>query len=198
MLQVALLHLPALAVDFDVAVARGVVLQHHDQRVALDDRPSVGSASDAVAHPAALGQQLILRLRQDKRVAASLQDVRALQRVLERLEFLDPRLHGRVGGKVTVKRVSDFGNPSMGYSKRLRLEKGNISFTDNSSEGQAITGQLSGIKGLCTIPDKYGVITNATMTGTMVYKNVSTDHLLFEAEMTVTPTFEISYECSVE
>lgn len=112
--------------------------------------------------------------------------------------FLDPRLHGRVGGKVTVKRVSDFGNQVMGYSKRLRLEKGNISFTDNSSEGQAITGQLSGIKGLCTIPDKYGVITNATMTGTMVYKNVSTDHLLFEAEMTVTPTFEISYECSVE
>lgn len=112
--------------------------------------------------------------------------------------FLDPRLHGRVGGKVTVKRISDFVNADREPSKRLRLEKGNISFTDNSSEGQAITGQLSGIKGLCTIPDKYGVITNATITGTMVYKNVSTDHLLFEAEMTVTPTFEISYECSVE
>ena len=111
--------------------------------------------------------------------------------------FLDPRLHGRVGGKVTVRRVADFvekGEPA----KRLRLVNGNISFTDNSSQGQAITGQLSGIKGLCAMPDKYGVITSATMTGTMIYKNVSTDHLLFDAEMTVTPRFEISYECAVE
>lgn len=112
--------------------------------------------------------------------------------------FLDPRLHGRVGGKVTVRRVADFVDAKGEPAKRLRLVNGNISFTDNSSQGQAITGQLSGIKGLCAIPNKFGVITSATMTGTMIYKNVSTDHLLFDAEMTVTPRFEISYECSVE
>jgi hypothetical protein len=48
------------------------------------------------------------------------------------------------------------------------------------------------------MPNKYGVITSATMSGTMIYKNVSTDHLLFDAEMTVTPRFEITYECTVE
>ena len=112
--------------------------------------------------------------------------------------FLDPRLHGRVGGKVTIRRAPDFVNKNGEPSKRLRLVNGNISFTDNSSEGQAITGQLSGIRGLCIMPDKYGVITSATMSGTMIYKNVSTDHLLFDAEMTITPRFDISYECSVE
>lgn len=112
--------------------------------------------------------------------------------------FLDPRLHGKVGGKVTVRRVADFVNAKGEPAKRLRLVKGNISFTDNSSGNRAITGQLSGIKGLCSMPNKYGVITSATMSGTMIYKNVSTDHLLFDAEMTVTPRFEITYECAVE
>ena len=112
--------------------------------------------------------------------------------------FLDPRLHGKVGGKVSVRRVSDFTDAKGEVAKRLRLVNGHISFTDNSTAGQAITGQLSGIKGLCSMPNKYGVITTAAMSGTMIYKNVSTDHLLFDAEMTVTPRFEISYECSVE
>lgn len=112
--------------------------------------------------------------------------------------FLDPRLHGKVGGKVTVTRISDFTDANSEVSKRLRLVRGNISFTDNSSQGKAVTGQLSGIKGICSIPNKYGVVTSAAMSGSMVYKNVSTDHLLFEAKMTVTPKFEISYECIVE
>lgn len=112
--------------------------------------------------------------------------------------FLDPRLHGRVGGEVTVSRVADFTDAKGEIAKRLRLVGGHISFTDNSSRGSAVTGQLSGLKGLCSIPDKYGVITSATMRGNMVYRNVSTDHLLFEAEMRVTPRFEISYECAVE
>ena len=111
--------------------------------------------------------------------------------------FLDPRLHGKVGGKISVMRISDF-TANNETAKRLRLVRGNISFTDNSSQGKAVTGQLSGIKGICSIPNKYGVVTSAAMSGSMVYKNVSTDHLLFEAKMTVTPKFEISYECTVE
>ena len=112
--------------------------------------------------------------------------------------FLDPRLHGKIEGEVSVRRIPDFTNAKGEISKRLRLVKGNISFTDNSSTGKAITGQLSGIKGVCSIPNKFGVITSATMRGIMIYKNVSTDHLLFDAEMTITPRFEISYECSVK
>ena len=112
--------------------------------------------------------------------------------------FLDPRLHGKVTGKVSITRISDFTDANNETAKRLRLVKGNISFTDNSSEGNAITGQLSGIKGVCSIPNKYGVVTSATMHGSMIYKNVSTDHLLFEAAMTVTPRFQITYECTVE
>ena len=112
--------------------------------------------------------------------------------------FLDPRLHGKVEGRVSVMRISDFTDASNEVSKCLRLVRGNISFSDKSSQGKAVTGQLSGIKGKCVIPNKYGVVTSAAMSGSMVYKNVSTDHLLFEAKMTVTPKFEISYECIVE
>ena len=112
--------------------------------------------------------------------------------------FLDPRLHGKVGGKVSITRIPDFTDAKNETAKRLRLLKGNISFTDNSSAGSAVTGQLSGIKGVCSIPNKYGVVTSATMHGSMIYKNVSTDHLLFEAAMTVTPRFQITYDCEVK
>lgn len=112
--------------------------------------------------------------------------------------FLDPRLHGKVAGKVNVSRISDFTDAQGEIAKRLRLVNGVISFTDNVSGNQAVTGQLSGINGICSIPAKHGVVTSATMSGTMIYKNVSTDHLLFDAAMTVEPRFEIVYECEVK
>ena len=112
--------------------------------------------------------------------------------------FLDPRLQGKVDGKVTVRRVADFTDAAGEISRRLRLVNGHISFSDNSRAGKALTGQLNSVRGICSIPDRYGVITTASLSGMMDYRNVSTDHLLFAAEMTVTPRFEIIYECSVE
>lgn len=112
--------------------------------------------------------------------------------------FLDPRLQGKVDGKVTVRRVADFTDAAGEISRRLRLVNGHISFSDHSRAGKALTGQLNSVRGICSIPDRYGVITTASLSGMMDYRNVSTDHLLFAAEMTVTPRFEIFYECSVE
>lgn len=112
--------------------------------------------------------------------------------------FLDPRLHGKVGGNVTVSRISDFNDSKNRIAKRLKLLNGKIVFTDNSKAGQSITGQLSGIKGSCVLPDDFGVITSASMSGFMEYKNVSTDHLLFDAAITVTPRFNVEYQCEVK
>lgn len=112
--------------------------------------------------------------------------------------FLDPRLHGKVGGNVTVSRISDFNDTKNRIAKRLKLLNGKIVFTDNSKAGQSVTGQLSGIKGSCVLPDDFGVITSASMSGFMEYKNVSTDHLLFDAAITVTPRFNVEYQCEVK
>jgi hypothetical protein len=112
--------------------------------------------------------------------------------------LLDPRLEGKVEGTVTMRRTSDFADGNGEISKRLRLINGQISFVQPAGDGQVAVGQLNGVKGICLMPDKYGVITSATITGSMQYDNMSTDHLLFEAKMSVTPRFEISYECAVE
>jgi hypothetical protein len=75
---------------------------------------------------------------------------------------------------------------------------GHISFTDNSGGNNIVTGQLNSLQGTCIIPNQYGVVTSANISGMMEYKNVSTDHLLFAAEMSVVPRIEIKYECEVK
>lgn len=112
--------------------------------------------------------------------------------------FLDPRIQGQVRGKVTVKRIPDFTTSNNEVNKRLRLMNGHISFTDNSGGNNIVTGQLNSLQGTCIIPNQYGVVTSANISGMMEYKNVSTDHLLFAAEMSVVPRIEIKYECEVK
>ncbi len=112
--------------------------------------------------------------------------------------FLDPRIQGQVRGKVTVKRIPDFTTSNNEVNKRLRLTNGHISFTDNSEGNNIVTGQLNCLQGTCIIPNQYGVVTSANISGMMEYKNVSTDHLLFAAEMSVVPRIEIKYECEVK
>lgn len=111
--------------------------------------------------------------------------------------FLDPRLVGKAGGKVTISRAADFVGADGAISKKLKLTDGNLVVRETGSS-QAVTGQLTGLKGVLTIPDALHVVTSALLSGYADYQNVSTDHLLFEAKHTVKPKFEIKYECSVE
>jgi hypothetical protein len=111
--------------------------------------------------------------------------------------FLDPRLVGKAGGKVTILRTADFVGADGAISKKLKLTDGNIVVRETGSS-QAVTGQLTGMKGVLTIPDAVHVVTSALLSGYADYQNVSTDHLLFEAKHTVKPKFEIKYQCSVE
>lgn len=111
--------------------------------------------------------------------------------------FLDPRLVGKAGGKVTILRTADFVGADGAISKKLKLTDGNIVVRETSTS-QAVTGQLNGLKGVLTIPDAVHVVTSAMLSGYADYQNVSTDHLLFEAKHTVKPKFEVNYQCSVE
>jgi len=111
--------------------------------------------------------------------------------------FLDPRMAGKAGGKVTISRTADFVGADGAISKKLKLTEGNIVVRETGSS-QAVTGQLTGLKGVLTIPDAVHVVTSAMLSGYADYQNVSTDHLLFEAKHAVTPKFEVNYQCSVE
>lgn len=111
--------------------------------------------------------------------------------------FLDPRISGKAGGKVTVIRTPDFTAANGAISKKLKISHGNIVVEDVGAS-KAVTGKLMSITGVLTIPDAVHVITSASLKGYADYQNVSTDHLLFEAKHTVRPKFEIQYSCTVQ
>ena len=111
--------------------------------------------------------------------------------------FLDPRLSGKADGQVTISRTPDFIAADNEISKKLRLTNGEIVVREADSS-QAVTGQLTGMKGILTIPEASQIITSAELSGSAVYQSVSTDHLLFEAKHSMIPEFEIKYRCSVE
>jgi len=112
-------------------------------------------------------------------------------------DFLDPRMSGKAGGKVTILRTPDFTAADGAVSKKLRISRGNLVVQDVGAT-KAVTGQLTSITGVLTIPDAVHVITNASLKGYADYQNISTDHLLFEARHTVKPKFEVQYNCTVQ
>lgn len=111
--------------------------------------------------------------------------------------FLDPRLNGKVSGQVTVTRTPDFVDAVGRVSKKLKLTKGDVVVREETGSSN-ITGQLTGLGGVCVLPDDYGVVTSAHLHGYAEYKNVSRDHLLFDAQTTVQPKIEVRYDCTVE
>jgi hypothetical protein len=111
--------------------------------------------------------------------------------------FLDPRLNGKIGGSVSIIRSPDFVDSSGKISKRLKIVSGNVQISDERNT-EGITGQITGLKGICALPDDVGVITSAHLNGYADYRKVSRDHLLFEAQTTYTPKFEVRYECEVK
>ena len=111
--------------------------------------------------------------------------------------FLDPRMSGKAGGKITVIRAPDFTAADGAISKRLKISQGNMVVQDVAAT-QAVTGQLTSLTGVLAIPDAVHVITSASLKGYADYQNVSTKHLLFQARHAVKPKFEIQYSCTVQ
>lgn len=111
--------------------------------------------------------------------------------------FMDPRLQGKIVGSLTVERIADFPGADGQVCKRLRLRDGNIS-VENPNADNMIVGKYMQITGSANIPSRDGVVTGAALQGYADYKNVSKNHLLFEARMEVQPLFEIKYECVVK
>lgn len=111
--------------------------------------------------------------------------------------MVDPRLSGKLTGEVKVSRKADFPLENGDYACRLGLEGGEVGFVSTVGN-MSQTGRLHNISGSSLIPNHLNVVTEAEMTGYADYDEVSTDHLLFEARMTVTPKFRVRYTCKVK
>ena len=111
--------------------------------------------------------------------------------------MVDPRLSGRLEGDVMVTREADFPMEDDSVASRLAVSGDKIYFmsqVDNMKQ----TGCLSSIKGSSLIPESCNVVTEAELTGYAEYHEVSTDHLLFEASMSVAPSFRMRYTCEMK
>lgn len=111
--------------------------------------------------------------------------------------MVDPRLSGRLEGDVMVTREADSPMEDDSVASRLAVSGDKIYFmsqVDNMKQ----TGCLSSIKGSSLIPDSCNVVTEAELRGYAEYHEVSTDHLLFEANMSVTPSFRVRYTCEMK
>lgn len=111
--------------------------------------------------------------------------------------LMDPRMSGRIDGQVTIRRAPDFMPDSDSLNRILIIEKGDILFK-SVRDGQSVSGALMNVTGKCIIPMEEDVVTSAVMSGSAEYHELSTDHLLFEARMSITPRFNISYQCEVK
>ena len=109
--------------------------------------------------------------------------------------LLDPRMEGKPDGSVEVQRENDGKTPEGDRTKRLRLTNGTMVL--KNPKDNSITGQVSIGNGECNIPHKTGVVRTASLSGHANYEEFSKDHLLFKATMSVNPSVEIEYECSV-
>lgn len=110
--------------------------------------------------------------------------------------LLDTHIKGKVTGSVQIERGADFRNAGGKLNYRLKLADGKIEFRTTEG-GNAITGKLSNIRGISIMPHDNGVVTSASLIGFAEYSQLSQDHLLFEAKMTVQPRFEVKYDCEV-
>ncbi|MBR2125639.1 MAG: hypothetical protein IJ943_02780 [Akkermansia sp.] len=111
--------------------------------------------------------------------------------------MVDPRLSGKLTGEMKVSRKADFPMENGEIARRLGLEGGEVGFVSTVGN-MSQTGRLHNISGSSLIPNSHNVVTEAEMTGYADYDEVSTDHLLFEARMTVMPKFRVRYTCEVK
>lgn len=110
---------------------------------------------------------------------------------------VDPRLTGKLDGEVTITRKDDIPLENSDYARRLAISGGKIQFVSQENNGRRV-GKLTNITGSSIIPASHNVVTKAELSGVAEYDEVSTNHLLFEARMTVKPTFKVKYECQVK
>lgn len=106
--------------------------------------------------------------------------------------MVDPRLRGVITKKsVKLKRVNDSPDPSGGIVRNVAIDGPQRITIGSTTDGKAVTGEVNLDEASFELPDKDGVVTKLEGLGSADYRERSIDHLLFEMEMRVRPSFKV-------
>jgi len=106
--------------------------------------------------------------------------------------MIDPRLRGVITKKnVKLKRVNDSPDPSGGIVRNVSIDGPQRITIESTTDGKATTGEVNLDEASFALPDSAGVVTKLEGVGSADYRERSVDHLLFEMEMRVRPSFKV-------
>ncbi|MBM4114985.1 MAG: hypothetical protein FJ252_03815 [Phycisphaerae bacterium] len=106
--------------------------------------------------------------------------------------MIDPRLRGVIiDTSVKLKRVNDSPDPSGGIVRNVSIDGPQRITVGSAADGKAVTGEVNLDEARFELSDKDGVVTKLGGFGTVDYRERSVDHLLFEMEMRVRPSFKV-------
>jgi hypothetical protein len=106
--------------------------------------------------------------------------------------LVDPRLRGAIVNRnVRVKRTDDGVDEGSGRVLTVAIDGMQRLSMAKAEGGREITGEMQLDEARFELPDSAGVVTYAEATGTVEYRERTTDHLLFGAEIRGRPSFQV-------
>lgn len=106
--------------------------------------------------------------------------------------IVDPRLRGLiVSSDVRMKRTDDSADAAGGRVLNVALERPTRLQVSKSGDGREVTGEVQLDDARFELPDAEGVVTKIEASGNVEYRERSTDHLLFEAEVLGRPSVRV-------
>lgn len=112
--------------------------------------------------------------------------------------FVDPRLRGTIVSRpVRLKRTDDTTDDEGGRVLTVSIDGAQQITMSKSGEGREVTGEMTVTEARFELQDSAGVVTSASASGTVEYRERTTDHLLFGAEIRGRPSFEVFVRTTV-
>ena len=106
--------------------------------------------------------------------------------------MIDPRLRGVIiNSDVRLKRSNDSPDSSGGTVRNVVIDGPQRITIGSTAEGKATTGELQLEEARFELPDKDGVVTRLEGYGSADYRERSVDHLLFDMDMRIRPSFKV-------
>jgi hypothetical protein len=112
--------------------------------------------------------------------------------------LVDPRLRGTIVSRpIRLKRTDDTTDDKGGRVLNVSIDGEQKITMSKTGEGREVTGEMNVTEARFELQDSAGVVTSASASGTVEYRERTTDHLLFGAEIRGRPSFEVFVRTTV-
>jgi hypothetical protein len=113
--------------------------------------------------------------------------------------LVDPRLRGTIVSRpVRLKRTDDTVDGEGGRVFNVSIDGAQEITMSKSGEGKEVTGEMNVTEARFELQDSAGVVTAASASGFVEYRERTTDHLLFGAEIRGRPSFKVFVRTTVQ